>query len=179
MEDTVSTVEAAKILGSSSNHVRNAYKDGRLTGRIVKVGTRKMLRITCKSLQRYAKVAASDKRIGREYFVARKPRVKLKVRGYYKVYVPDHPRADCQGYVNEHYLVMEKSIGRYLSKEEVVHHINRKRDDNRLENLKLYATQGEHMLKEHSEFNRLIMKMSDHPKQAEAIDLLKNILGEV
>ncbi len=39
--------------------------------------------------------------------------------------------------IQEHRLVMENKLKRSLSKEEVVHHINKKRCDNRLENLKL------------------------------------------
>lgn len=57
--------------------------------------------------------------------------------GYIKVYVPDHPFASKDGYVMEHILVMEKHIGRYITRDEVVHHINHIRDDNRIENLRL------------------------------------------
>ena len=57
--------------------------------------------------------------------------------GYIRVYVPDHPRASSDGYVFEHTVVMERAIGRYLNQDEVVHHINRIKSDNRLENLVL------------------------------------------
>ena len=62
---------------------------------------------------------------------------KKRQDGYIKVYVPDHPHARADGYVLKHILVIEREIGRYLEKDEVVHHINHIRDDNRLENLRL------------------------------------------
>lgn len=37
----------------------------------------------------------------------------------------------------QHHLVMEDHIGRLIRKDEVVHHINHNRADNRLENLQL------------------------------------------
>lgn len=58
-------------------------------------------------------------------------------RGYELVYAPEHPNAHADGYVLKHTVVMERSIGRYLAPNEVVHHINHIRDDNRLENLEL------------------------------------------
>ncbi len=50
---------------------------------------------------------------------------------------PDHPQASKKGYVPEHRLVMMELIGRFLDKDEVVHHINANRLDNRIENLQL------------------------------------------
>lgn len=57
--------------------------------------------------------------------------------GYISIYFPDHPRCSNSGYIMEHVLVMECLIGRHLQENEVVHHINRIRDDNRKENLQL------------------------------------------
>lgn len=62
---------------------------------------------------------------------------KKRSDGYIYVFVPEHPYASKDGYVMEHILVMEKAIGRYITREEVVHHKNKIRDDNRLENLEL------------------------------------------
>lgn len=64
--------------------------------------------------------------------------------GYIRIYSPDHPNKDNSGYVLEHRLVMEKDIGRYLCKEEVVHHENKIRNDNRIENLRLFESKGKH-----------------------------------
>ena len=67
--------------------------------------------------------------------------------GYIWIRIPNHPRAKW-GYVFEHILVMETYLGRYLREGEVVHHRNKKRDDNRIENLQLFTSNGEHMAME-------------------------------
>jgi len=67
--------------------------------------------------------------------------------GYVLVYTPEHPRAHNR-YVFEHILVMEKKLGRYVRKDELIHHINGIKDDNRLENLEILTTR-EHSLKQH------------------------------
>lgn len=63
--------------------------------------------------------------------------IKKRKDGYLAVYCPDHPKSSKSGYVMEHVLIMEKEIGRHLKEDEVVHHINHNRCDNRIENLKL------------------------------------------
>lgn len=65
--------------------------------------------------------------------------------GYFYVLRPEHPFANKTGHVLEHRLVMEEALGRHLTSEEVVHHINGDRCDNRIGNLRLFATQAEHV----------------------------------
>jgi len=54
--------------------------------------------------------------------------------GYVYVKAPNHPFADKDGYVAEHRLMAEMVLGRYLKPNEIVHHINEIRDDNRNSN---------------------------------------------
>jgi hypothetical protein len=63
--------------------------------------------------------------------------------GYYMIRNNDHPNCTAQGYVLEHRHIMEQAIGRHLSGDEVVHHINLEKGDNRIKNLKI-MTDSEH-----------------------------------
>jgi len=66
-----------------------------------------------------------------------------KSNGYIYIKSPNHPNKEIGGYVREHRLVIEESIGRYLTTKEVVHHINGIKTDNRLSNLQL-RTRSQH-----------------------------------
>lgn len=58
-------------------------------------------------------------------------------KGYILLYRPKHPMSQRSGYVMEHRLVMAEHLGRNLRADEIVHHKNEAKDDNRLENLEL------------------------------------------
>ena len=77
---------------------------------------------------------------------------KKRTDGYICIYFPDHPKSNKDGYIMEHDLIMECLIGRHLNDDEVVHHKNKIRNDNRKENLELMTFQEHarlHMLERH------------------------------
>jgi hypothetical protein len=73
------------------------------------------------------------------------------VKGYVLILLPEHPRARKNGYVLEHILVAEAMLGRSLTDEEEVHHIDRNRANNDPSNLKVYASHLAHWMTEHYE----------------------------
>lgn len=86
---------------------------------------------------------------------------KIRKDGYIEVYNPSHNFASKDGYVLEHRLVMEKCINRLLNKNEVVHHKNHNRQDNRIENLQLMTVSEHarlHMLERQSKIRKIKMK---------------------
>lgn len=69
--------------------------------------------------------------------------------GYIREYNPFHPAGDVRGLVPQHRLVMERHLGRLLDRKEVVHHIDNCKQNNSLDNLQLFASQGEHLKHHH------------------------------
>lgn len=69
--------------------------------------------------------------------------------GYVEVKLqPDDPfysMARKTGYILEHRVVMARHMGKCLKSNEIVHHKNGKRNDNRIENLELFDRQTEHI----------------------------------
>lgn len=65
--------------------------------------------------------------------------------GYLLEYCPDHPRCTRYGYVQQHRLVAEAVLGRYLTSAEVVHHEDRCKTNNAPENLWVFPDHSTHM----------------------------------
>lgn len=68
--------------------------------------------------------------------------------GYNQIYAPNSPSARSNGYAPEHRVVAEQALGRQLRSNEVVHHKNGIKTDNRAENLRIMKR------KEHSKLHR-------------------------
>lgn len=51
--------------------------------------------------------------------------------------VKDHPNATKYGYVLHHRIVVENHLGRLLNRDEIVHHLNHDKLDNRIDNLEI------------------------------------------
>ena len=71
---------------------------------------------------------------------------KIFNNGYVIIFNPQHPFPNIGGkYVYEHRLIMEQKLGRYLTRQERIHHLNGIRIDNRIENLVLFSNATEHI----------------------------------
>jgi len=70
---------------------------------------------------------------------------RIIMRGYIFLKKPDHPYSTKQGYIREHRLIMEKKIGRFLKKSEIVHHIDKNTLNNNIDNLMLLPNVSTHI----------------------------------
>lgn len=118
------------------------------------------------SVSQVARLMKTNKRIVRKYLRRSKVRIRphaeatgrmekngnwrggRSVGEYIYLCKKEHPSANYAGYVLEHRLVMEQHLGRFLDSEEVVHHKNGNKHDNRIENLELFSTNGDHLAAE-------------------------------
>jgi hypothetical protein len=76
--------------------------------------------------------------------------VRLNDKGYVLLWEPEHPNKSMGGWQFEHRIVMEQSVGRYLTTAEQVDHINQNKQDNQPENLQV-LTPSAHSTKTNAE----------------------------
>ena len=120
--------EAAKMVWKNHKHPRLGKK-----GTLCPVYGKKASKETREKMSRIQqRRAAENKKYRRQHS-----------QGYGLLYLPKHPCADRAGYVLEHRVVMERHLGRHLSPDEIVHHLNGNKADNHIENLEL-VTRSEH-----------------------------------
>lgn len=77
----------------------------------------------------------------------------LTENGYVMEQAPWHPKCDQRGYVQQHRLVAEDVLGRFLSGLEIVHHKSRDKTNNHPDNLEVLASRSLHM-REHGDETR-------------------------
>lgn len=167
MSEYVSITVAAKRLRIAIVSVKRRIERGLLIGRKVTVGHRQVTQVELGSLERHladlgGKLGSLNgkRRLVHPIETARRD---FALNGYVLVYQPDHPRAQSHGLVYEHTLVMEKMIGRFLSRIKVVDHINGIRFDNRPENLRLCSSHADHKRWEY--FKPLVFRGGDPQSQ--------------
>ncbi len=83
---------------------------------------------------------------------------RVRSDGYILIFCPEHINRTHDNYMLEHRLVMEKYLGRHLKTEEVVHHIDGNRANNKLENLILFPTHSAHQSFKHTGESKYICK---------------------
>lgn len=143
----------------SLDKVKAMYEDGHTQGEIAEA-----LGVSQKVVWRFmknhgikARVAAKREQRGdsNSYW---KGGIVVDGAGYVLVKRDGHPRAKkCGGYVREHILVAEKHLGRSLTPDEVVHHINGIKNDNRPENLAVMTSSA------HLQYHTRVRKGDDIP----------------
>ncbi len=74
-----------------------------------------------------------------------KGRTSRHVRGYVFITKHDHPRANKDGYVFEHIVVVEKAIGKFIPEKAVIHHIDGNPSNNSIGNIVLCENQAYHL----------------------------------
>lgn len=71
-------------------------------------------------------------------------------RGYWYIKRRNHKYCPKSGYIAEHRYIMECQLGRYLTKEEVVHHIDGNKKNNNISNLELIDNNIKHLKEKHT-----------------------------
>lgn len=68
----------------------------------------------------------------------------INTDGYIIIHSPNHPFKNKNNYVYEHRLMMEKKLDRYLTTNEQIHHIDGDKQNNNINNLRLFSSASQH-----------------------------------
>lgn len=79
--------------------------------------------------------------------------------GYVMLLIPEHHRADKNGYVMEHIVIFERETGIEIPDGCCIHHINGDKSDNRISNLCMMTRKG------HISFHSIGRRMSDESRE--------------
>jgi len=161
-EDKLSLKAIAKEIGCSPGVVASHMKSKGIPIRPIRIAV---------------KIAGNIKRKGEKAPNWRGGCRKLNT-GYIYIYKPDHPNATKAGYVMEHILVAEKKLGRYLKPNEVVHHINHDKSDNRPENL-MVLTRSQHVHNHFAEGEEVEKLKEEIAKLKEKLKYYEDKLGTI
>ncbi len=155
----IKTIEASRIMKCSLNALYRWCRLGYLEHCHTVIKVRKVLLISKASLLDFKEQNKNNKRINRAKPRAYKRKKHLN-RGYVMVYAPNHPKAYHDGYIPEHILIAEASLGRPLTKDECVKHINGIKDDNSPANLKVYPNRSACMKATQSQRSRFLKRIT-------------------
>lgn len=75
---------------------------------------------------------------------------RINLQGYVEIKCKFHPN-NRKGWIFKHRWIFEKKLKRFLRPDEIIHHINGNRQDNRIENLRMFKSDSDHY-KAHSNF---------------------------
>lgn len=121
----------------------------------------------------YVKKGWNPKSIGRPFVKGNtgqnapnwKGGVRIRNNGHIQIHSPTHQNKDSDGYMMEHRLVMEQKLGRLLSSDEIVHHLDHQQNNNSINNLHLFDNKSEH-----TKYHRMLTNLvTEEIKQTEMI----------
>lgn len=146
------TSEETKIKQSETK--KRLYREGKIIS--WNVGFTKEFNITLFNAGK--KQSKTKKRLFKEGKLKRvfSKEGKIIKSGYNYIHInklKNHPPIKKNKYIQEHRLVMEDYLGRYLKPKEVIHHIDGNKLNNDINNLQLFKNSGEHQWKAHRELH--------------------------